>query len=428
MTLRASVGVQALIVVVALLASTCGSSKLKEAPPLPDLANVEAAVVQKIRRLHDAMTDSPTAGNWAAYARTLHAHDMAEATEAYVVAAAHSPMPDKFDLLYLAGLSCIKRDPDRAIALLEEARELKDDYFPLHIRLARLYEKAQRAPEARRHFKRAHAITPSSLALVGMGRLSLIDGRIDEAIAHLEAARAMAPNHPEVHAALADAYTRAGRKQDAAHASSLVGDIEREFGFPDPLMATMAREGVSLASLEQFGIAALRGSEFAQALDAFDRALAVQPDSLGVLRGRAQALVGLNRCAEAEPILDRVLAKKPDDAELLTFRAGCSMARNDLAGALASLRRAVAIDPSHADARWNLARTLRALSQNAEARRHLEVVLERKPHKTEARILLASILSEEGSTGEAMTHLQQVLAQEPANSQALELRKRLTER
>jgi tetratricopeptide (TPR) repeat protein len=414
-----------MIAVAVILAGGCSDARLRQAPPLPDLANVEPAVVEKIRRVHATVVSTPTPESWAAWARTLHAHDMAEATEAYVTAAASTPMPEKFALLYLAGHSCVKRDPDRAVALLDAARALKDDYLPLHLHLGALHEKAGRLEEARRHYARADALEPSSRSLVGLGRVALALGRLDEALAALEKARAASPEHPEVHAALAAAYARAGRKEDAARAAILAGDLEREYGFPDALVDVMAREGVSFASLEQIGIASLRGYQFAQALDAFDRALLIQPDNAGIQLSRAKALVGLRRFAEAEPALDRLLAKRPDDAEALAFKAGCVMARNDLTGAVPWLRRAVAADPMLVDARWNLARALRGLNQNAEARQHAAWVLDRRPHRMDARLLLASILADEGSVEDAMSQVQLVLARDPANPQAIELRNRL---
>lgn len=415
------------IVLVGLIWSACGESRLNTPPPLPDLAGTEAAVVDKIHRAHADVVSSATVLAWTSYARALHAHEMtSEALEVYEVAIAHAQMPEKFDLLYLAGYACLKGNPDRAISFFEEALELRDDYEPLHLRLAGLYEQARRFDDARRRYKRAHQINPSSFSLAGLGRIGLAEGRVDEAIAHLEKARAISPNHPEVHVALADAYTRAGRKREAAAAAASVGNIEREHAIPDPIALAMHREGVSFAILEQFGNLALGQKDFGRALAEFDRALAARPDNSAVLVSRAQALMGLNRFAEAEPILDRVLTRNPEDVRALTFRAGCSMERKDLPGAVSFLRRAIGIDSRSVLARWTLARILIELQQLAEAKQHLFAVLGIRPTRTDARFMLAVILADEGKTAEAMAELEIVLAQDPAHGDALALRERLS--
>jgi tetratricopeptide (TPR) repeat protein len=334
-------------------------------------------------------------------------------------------MPGKFDLLYLAGRSCSRRDPDRAITILEQAGGLRSDYLPLHLRLGGLYEKAQRAADAKRAYERANGIKPTSHAHVGLGRIALVEGKVGEAIGHFEKARDLTPEYAVVYASLAEAYARSGRAQDAARASAMAGALEREQGFEDPIWSSIAREAVSFSSVQDFGIAALRGREFGEALAAFDRALAMRPDDLDTLGYRAQALLALNRPAEAEPILDRVLAARPKDATALAFRAGCSMARNDLPGAVIHLRQALAIDPGLAQARWNLAKALRGLNQTAEARQHLELLVERRPWMNEARVLLATILAESGSKAEALAQLEQVLSRDPSNAQALDLRRRI---
>lgn len=411
-----------------IFSAACSDSRLRHAPSLPPLAGAETTVVRKIEAAHSALVADPTPAAWVTYARALHAHDIAEAADAYEVAAENVPDAEKFRLLYLAGHSSSKRDPDRAIRLIAQAAAIRDDYAPLHLRLAALYEKALRHDEARRHYARAQAILPSSGALVGLGRLALAAGRTAESITLLEDARAMTPDHAEVHVALARAYSLSGRARDAARATTLAGDVERERSFEDELVSDIAREAVSVSGLESFGAAALRGRQFAQALAAFDHALAIRPDNLGILLLRAQALVGLGRFVEAEPVLDRVLAASPDDANALAFRGGCAMSKNDLAGAITYLRRAIASDPSLADARSNLAHALRATGQSSEARAQLSIFLDARPHRTDARLLLATILAEEGNATEAVMHVEHVLGADKTNVQALALRRQLVNR
>jgi tetratricopeptide (TPR) repeat protein len=66
------------------------------------------------------------------------------------------------------------------------------------------------------------------------------------------------------------------------------------------------------------GLAAslLRLGRGEQALAAYDRLLARQPQSPEARRGKARMLVGLGRPAEALPLYERLLARAPEDADL----------------------------------------------------------------------------------------------------------------
>jgi tetratricopeptide (TPR) repeat protein len=414
-----------------LLAAGCGPSPITETPVLPRLDDMEPAVGEKIRATHGKVTAEPTAANWARYARVLHAHDLVrEAVDPYVVAAAHTEMPEKFELLYLGGHAAYKPDPDRAIGLFEQAAALRSDYPALYLRLGALQEAAQRWDEAERAYRKADEINArerkrGSDALAGLGRVQLARGRTAEAIALLEKARTIDPEHSEVHASLASAYARAGRKDDSARESLAVGNLEDEHTFPDPIASAMRQEGVSFSCLESLGIAAERAGEFQMALGYFERAAAVRPDSVDVQLEKGRALSALGRYVEAEPLLDRVLAARPDSPTALSFKAGCAMARKDLQSAVAYFNRALAIDPHSLHVRWNLGRTLHVLGNREEAKKHFIYILERKPHRADVRLELATTLAEDGKTSDAAAQVDLVLASDPGNAKALALREQL---
>jgi len=53
---------------------------------------------------------------------------------------------------------------------------------------------------------------------IALGQIYLMDGRIDDAIAHLETARQMRSDQPSIYASLAKAYQRKGDSQHAQEA------------------------------------------------------------------------------------------------------------------------------------------------------------------------------------------------------------------
>jgi Tfp pilus assembly protein PilF len=304
------------------------------------------------------------------------------------------------------------------------------------LHLGYIFEVEHRLEDARRRYQHAADLRRSAprqepkdyllvQALVGLGRIALAEGKVAEAVSSLEKARGIEPAHQEALAAIAAAYARAGRKNDAANASAGVGDLEGRSGFPDPLVTSVYAEGASYAVLESVGLAALRAQAYGEVLAIFDRAIAIRPDDPDALLARAQALLGLNRPADAEPLLDRVLDKRPGNVSALMFRGGCSMARNDFAGAVHFLKRALAIDPTRSGARLNLSKAHRGLRQPAEARPHVEFLLQRMPHNSAFRLELAHLLVDEGKPTEALSEVERVLGAEPSNQQALALKAKL---
>lgn len=88
--------------------------------------------------------------------------------------------------------------------------------------LGELARQANNLPEAIEHFSKATAIYPSfAEAYAELGRSLLDSERLADAVAALETAVKLAPDNPTAHFALATAYQRMGRKQDAAREFAL---------------------------------------------------------------------------------------------------------------------------------------------------------------------------------------------------------------
>jgi tetratricopeptide (TPR) repeat protein len=424
------------VALTALLLS-CGCSEGSPDPPAPALDGVEPQVVAKVTRTREAVLADPSPTQWARYARVLQAHGLLrEALDAYAVAAPGLGASERFEAIYLAALAAAEIDTARAIRTFEEAAALRADYAPLHVRAGWLHEIAGGFDDAERHFERARALAEAPHAhprvrsvlwpaLVGLGRVAIARGNAPQAIRLLERARSLAPDRPQVHAALAIAYARAGRNDDAGVAGRRAGDDHPTTTLDDPIAAAMLAEAESTVVLEQLGLDALGNQQYAAAVAWFDRVLAGAPGHLGATRGKAGALVGLQRFADAEPLLDRVLATRPDDAEALAHKGLCALTRDERGLAAALFERALEADPATAIARLGLARLARQDQRLADAERHLRVLLERNPRAVGARLELASVLAESQKTAEALRELRLVLDVEPENEAALALERRL---
>ena len=118
---------------------------------------------------------------------------------------------------YLYGTFLQAKDRDAAIAEFQKELELNARHKEALVTLALEYEQqgdvdralsyAQRAVDAAPQFFAAHLVR---------GRLFSNAGESEKGIQELEIARKQAPDSPQVHFALAAAYSIAGRKEDAA--------------------------------------------------------------------------------------------------------------------------------------------------------------------------------------------------------------------
>src|SRR5215471_16615916 len=109
-----------------------------------------------------------------------------------------------------------------------------------------------------------------------------------------------------------------------------------------PSLADMSREA---ATLYQRGDVQRELGRFAEAVSSYDHALALRPDYLNALNGRAIALVALERFDEALTSYDKALALNPNFI-MARYNRGLALARaKRLEEAIVDFDRVLALDP-----------------------------------------------------------------------------------
>ena len=103
----------------------------------------------------------------------------------------------------------------------------------------------------------------------------------------------------------------------------------------------------------------------AEALESYDRALALEPGHVDTLNNRGNALLRLGRAAEALASYGQALALAPGSSEAANNRGNALVALADPAQALASFDAAAARDPANADPVYNAAMARLALGDFA---------------------------------------------------------------
>ena len=125
--------------------------------------------------------------------------------------------PEEPNVHYRYGAFLNVQDSDRGIDEIKKALELAPDHVPALVGLTAIYLKREDVDAALSYGERAVKASPGDFAThVALGRVLLAKEDPARAAAELEAAVKLAPGSPDARFSLASAYSRLGRKEDAA--------------------------------------------------------------------------------------------------------------------------------------------------------------------------------------------------------------------
>jgi tetratricopeptide (TPR) repeat protein len=148
---------------------------------------------------------------------------------------------------------------------------------------------------------------------------------------------------------------------------------------------------------------------FAEAIAAFDNALALKPDYAQAHNGRGIVLATIGRLTEAVGSFDRAIALKPDYAEAHNNRALVLQDLGQLEEALIGLDRAVALQPDNPRAHNNRGVVLHGLVRDDEALACHDRAVALKPDYAEAHYNRGIVLHELGRLDDALASLDRAL-------------------
>lgn len=195
------------------------------------------------------------------------------------------------------------------------------------------------------------------------------------------------------------------------------GDYDRAL---ETLKEGLARYPRSVELHVGLGYTRLARDEFAWAKQAFEAALALEPDHEDALVGLGEVLLRLGRRGEALDLFGRVRRGGcADDLDLL-LSMGRALYRADLyEDARDTFSNASVVHPESAEAVAGLAYTLHRLGQGAAARRELRRALHLDPQLHEARVYLAHLLYDRGDWEGALRQFERVPPAEHSDLLAL---------
>ena len=150
-----------------------------------------------------------------------------------------------------------------------------------------------------------------------------------------------------------------------------------------------------------------------EALEFFDRASELRPQSPSIRHNRAQALFALGRLAQARDEAGEALRLKPDLTAGWNLLGNVLAALGDAAGAERAYRRAIALRPDDAGAVYNLALLFQNAGRVDEAIASYRKALTLRPGMAPAHNNLANALKVKGRIEDALGHYAQAVRFDP---------------
>jgi tetratricopeptide (TPR) repeat protein len=179
------------------------------------------------------------------------------------------------------------------------------------------------------------------------------------------------------------------------------------------LRACVAADPARGEALELLGGAVSAQGRLAEALDWYDRAKRLRPESPSLRHNRAQALFALGRAPEALAELEEAVRLKPDMHPAWNQMGAVLAAAGDAPGAERAYRRAIGLRPDHAETHYNLALLFQGAGRTEEAIACYRKALQLRPEFAAAHNNLANALAMRGRTQEALAHYAQALRIDP---------------
>jgi tetratricopeptide (TPR) repeat protein len=412
---------------IVLLAGALMWLRPRPGPPEVDLAGAGAPLVEAVTEARQAVLREPRrADAWGHLGMLLYQHRFpAEARACLAEAERLNPFDARWP--YVSAQIDRIDDAPRAIAALERALAGDADNPIVRLQLADLLYEQGRLDDAELQFQgvlespRRQAPFDEARATLGLARLALDRGRLDDALTLAQRSEHAVPTMKAPHIVLAEIQLRRNDPAAAQREQRKLPTLA-ETKWPDPYLEEVERlsvevhtrielarrllaqersaEGLKLleetveanprstAAWISLGQARLRLQQWQPAQRAFEQALAIDPGESIALADLGFALGRQGQLDRAVERYHQAIARNPQSPENYYQLSYCEFNRGQPAAAIDALRTAVRMRPTFALAWRELGQMLAGQGARAEARTCFERALELAPDDDVARKLL----------------------------------------
>jgi cellulose synthase operon protein C len=309
--------------------------------------------------------------------------------------------------LALARSEVEKKNYEHALKLTEPVRTvLRESPEGLFVITAALLKSGRREEAARLGADWNRLPNVPQAASISFGLLLVQEGVIDVGIAVLEHAKQAGPPSYQLAFNLAGAYLM---KADAARAL-------------EHYDAALRLTPDSLDALRSAARVAERNAELERSLSYWLKAKKLAPDDPVILLGFGRVCFKMDLLDDAEPALAKAASLKPGDIPSQYTLAAVKVGKRQYDEARRLLEPLVAAHPEDAHLRYAIGTVLYTQGHFEEAAAHLNESIRLQPDQLPSYYYLALVVRDQGKEGEAIAMLEKLLEQHPdhaAGSEAL---------
>lgn len=405
--------------------------ELLAAMPTPDLSLVDPDVADMVRSASSAVAGNPASGAaWGRLGCVLMVHEWYyEAAQALAMAEEHDPLDIRWP--HLRGVCLETREPQKALACFRRAASVQDDVVYPKYRLARMLLGQGKWVEAGEQLQRAVQLEPGFAPVrLELGRLALIEGRLDDALHHARWIETTRPHRRDTHVLLCQVHQKRGDAAAVVHELKLIEmfpDVQEAEAGDDAIVSeiyTFERGSRRIFADASRMVSDGRARDAVRLLEQHGGQSA-KDLRLVVLLSRAQIATG-DRSGALETL---AIARQRDP-----YFPGIPLELGNLAvaegrrdEAISLFRESIKLQPNSPSALHALGQCLRQSGDSRGAIAALRDSLRFEPRAAPVQRELAELLIEVGQTELARDHLERARFLAPADRQNLDLLKRLNE-
>src|SRR5262245_4550863 len=376
-----------------------GEARLKLAETYERMNNLRAAFPEFVRAA-DALPDNRDAQIKATQVLLLGGrYEDAKARSAVMLT--RNPKDIDGLLLHANALAALK-DPDGAIAEIEDALKVNPNESRAFVNLGAVHMNGGDAAEAETSFRKAISLDPSAAnAHLAFANFLWSSRRASEAEEEIKQVLAAAPRHLLANRMLGVLYMTTNRTAEAEQPLKAVADIS---SLPSAKF-----------QLAQYYVTTGRNDDATKLLTE----LAAKPDTANDADAMLAAIdYAGGRHAEGHARLDKVLARTPKDARALTMKARWLAIEKKLDEALDRANAAVAADAQSAQAAFLLGVVHDLRREVPEAIKAYNEVLRLNPRAVAAQLELSRLNLATGNRDTALHFAQEAKETAPGNPAA----------